>query len=387
MTDRPLRVLHVSAGNMYGGVETFLVTLARRRDLCPAMAPEFATCFLGRLRDELTAAGVPVHDLGPARVGRPWTVMRARATLQRQLTDGRFDAVVCHLPWAIGLFGGLIERAEVPLVAHIHGALSGGWAERLAGRRRPSLLIAPSRHSLSICRRLYQTDIRGVVLNNPLPPQVTETPLLTLAERDEVRAGFGAGPGDIVFLQASRIEALKGPDLVVRAFGLLCDVPRWRLWLAGGPQRPSEQALYDECRRLAAEAGVLGRVSFLGQRDDVSQLMQATDVYIQGNRGPEGFGLTFVEAMYYGIPVITTDLGAAREVVPDSAGRLLPSTAEHTTWATCIEELIRQPDIRKTLGKAARPWARELCDPTRQLGRLAGWLNDIRSAGDPKFLP
>ena len=51
-----MRVLHVSSGNLYGGVETALVALARFRNLCPAMQPEFALCFEGRLSKELANA-------------------------------------------------------------------------------------------------------------------------------------------------------------------------------------------------------------------------------------------------------------------------------------------------------------------------------------------
>jgi hypothetical protein len=53
---RPLRVLHLNAGNLFRGVETFLVTLARRRALCPQLEPAFGLCFPGRLEDELTSA-------------------------------------------------------------------------------------------------------------------------------------------------------------------------------------------------------------------------------------------------------------------------------------------------------------------------------------------
>src|ERR1700741_4890740 len=43
-----LRVLHVTSGNLFGGIETVLVTLARLRHLCPSMIPSFAVCFPGR---------------------------------------------------------------------------------------------------------------------------------------------------------------------------------------------------------------------------------------------------------------------------------------------------------------------------------------------------
>ncbi len=47
-----MRVLHISAGNLYGGVETMLVTLARDRQVLPALDQEFALCFEARLSTE-----------------------------------------------------------------------------------------------------------------------------------------------------------------------------------------------------------------------------------------------------------------------------------------------------------------------------------------------
>src|SRR5690242_8131292 len=90
-----LRVLHVDAGNLYGGVETILVTLARLRHLCPTMEPHFALCHAGRLSRELTEAGVPVYLLGGVRISRPWTVWRARRRLREILRRQRFDMVIC----------------------------------------------------------------------------------------------------------------------------------------------------------------------------------------------------------------------------------------------------------------------------------------------------
>jgi len=81
-----LRVLHVHSGNLYGGVETILVTLARHRDLCPQMESHFALCFEGRLKEELTVAGAPVYQLGKVRLRQVVSVLRARRTL-RELVE------------------------------------------------------------------------------------------------------------------------------------------------------------------------------------------------------------------------------------------------------------------------------------------------------------
>ena len=52
-----MRILHLYSGNLYGGIETFLRTLARVQRLSPELEHEFALCFEGRLSQELREAG------------------------------------------------------------------------------------------------------------------------------------------------------------------------------------------------------------------------------------------------------------------------------------------------------------------------------------------
>src|SRR6185436_7897998 len=95
-----MRVLHVVAGNLYGGVEAFLATLARKRELEPGMQPEFALCYRGRLFDEIRAAKLEPHLIGPARLSRPWTLIRARQRLRTIAGEQRIDVVICHGAWS-----------------------------------------------------------------------------------------------------------------------------------------------------------------------------------------------------------------------------------------------------------------------------------------------
>src|SRR5258708_1301061 len=134
-----MRVLHVGSGNLYGGVETYLVTLARLRDICPAMEPEFALCFAGRLSQELQAHNAQVHSLGEVRSRFPWTVARARRTLKKLLRQESYDVVVCHSAWAQAIFGPVVHRAggtiKIPLVFYLHNAAEKRhWLERWAAR-------------------------------------------------------------------------------------------------------------------------------------------------------------------------------------------------------------------------------------------------------------
>src|SRR5690349_15662317 len=125
-----MRVLHLHSGNLYGGVETLLVTLSRLRSHAPDMEPELGLCFEGRLAEELRASGVVVRMMGEARVSRPWTVLRARRRLRELLARERFDAAICHAPWAQGVFGPAVRGAGVPLVFFLHGPARGRhWIE------------------------------------------------------------------------------------------------------------------------------------------------------------------------------------------------------------------------------------------------------------------
>src|SRR5437879_1819269 len=110
-----MRLLHVHSGNLYGGVETLLVTLARYHKLCPLLESEFALCFDGRLASEFRQVGAPLHRLREVRARRPWLVMRARRRLRELLRKKRYDAVACHMPWAQAVFGPVVRGERIPL--------------------------------------------------------------------------------------------------------------------------------------------------------------------------------------------------------------------------------------------------------------------------------
>ena len=138
--------MHLYAGNLYGGIETLLTTMARLRHLAPGMEPEFGLCFRGRLWDELVATGVPVHDFGPVRLSRPWTVLRARGRLRQVLKDTRPDVVVAHDFWPHTVFAPVVWQAGIRLIQIIHGMANGrNWLERLASLTPPDLVVANSR--------------------------------------------------------------------------------------------------------------------------------------------------------------------------------------------------------------------------------------------------
>jgi glycosyltransferase involved in cell wall biosynthesis len=371
-----MRVLHISGGNLYGGVETVLVTLARYRQVLPALEQEFAISFEARLSTELAASGVPVHLLGEVRTRRPLTVWRARQKLRGLLRERQIDVAVCHMPWSQAIFGPAARDAGIPLVFWMHG-LAGGWywLELWARLTPPDLTICNSRFTSTTLGNLYRNSPFEVVYP-PLPPPAAG---LSASERAAVRAELDTPPTATVIVQASRMESWKGQGFLLEALGRLRDLPGWVCWVAGGPQRPHERRYMETLERAASKLGIAGRVRFLGERSDVSRILRAADIYCQPNTGPEPFGLAFVEALGVGIPVISTAIGAAAEIIDDSCG-VLVEPGDIQALAGALRRLIEEPGERSRLGAAGPERARALCDPSRQIKRLAEALSSIARA-------
>src|SRR5262249_38073183 len=137
-------------------------------------------------------------------------------------------------------------------------------------------------------------------------------------DRPRLRAALQTPSEATVIIQASRMEELKGHAVLLQALAELRHLPGWVCWVVGGAQRPREQDYFARLEAQAGQLGLAGRVRFLGQRADVGQLLNAADIHCQPNLGPESFGIGFVEALYAGLPVVTTALGGALEIVEAS---------------------------------------------------------------------
>jgi glycosyltransferase involved in cell wall biosynthesis len=366
-----IRALHVYSGNLYGGVERMLATFAGLDTGATGLEQRFALCFRGRLADEIRAAGAPLAMLGDVRMSRPWSVARARSALRRAIGEARPDVVICHSSWTQGLFGGVARDAGLPLAFWLHDAVTGRtWADRLARRTAPDVAICTSRFAGETLGRLWP-HVRGEVVYPPVPPVDAGD-----VDRAAVRAAVWTPAEDVVILQASRMEPWKGHRLLIQGLARIRDVGGWTCWIAGGAQRPHEEAHLAEMYALAQGLGIDRRIRFLGHRGDVPALMASADVLCQPNLGPEPFGIAFVEAMHAGLPLVATAIGGAREIVDPSCGVLVPPD-DPAALGDALRTLVADAGLRRRLGAAGPAHARALCDPVRQAARLREVLVQI----------
>jgi glycosyltransferase involved in cell wall biosynthesis len=374
-----VRVLNVHAGNIFGGVETIMLSVVRQRSLCPEMVWDFRLCFEDRLARELQEAGARVEPLGEVRASRPWTVVQARRRLAAALRADRPDVAACHSAWAQAIFGPVIRRAGVPNLLWLHNQTTGrSWPERWSRLHRPDHVLCVSRTTAATLPRLYR-DIPHGVIYAPLPPAART---YGAADREAVRRELGTAPEATVIIQVARMEAWKGQDLHLEALAELREIPGWELWLVGGAQRPEEEAYVASLKALAAGRDLAGRVRFLGKRSDVPRLLAGADLFCQPNRESEGFSIAFMEAFLAGLPIITTALGGAVEIVTEACGRLLPA-GDAPALRAALRELLTEHARRAELGRAARRRVDELCDPAQQLAAYRDLMLRL-AAGRPR---
>jgi len=361
-----MKVLHIVAGNLFGGVETLLITLARRRNLVPEMDSSFAVCYDGRLSAELTATGAAVHRLPTVRISRPWTIWRSRAELRNLIRSECVDVVVCHSAWPLAVFGQSARRADVPVVLWVHGCPNrSSWLERWALWTAPSWSIFNSEFIQREMTRHYP-KVRGTRVYYPVELTTDSVDAASLAT---VRRELNTPKDAIVILQVSRMEAWKGHEFHLRALAKLPRDGNWRCWIAGGAQRVAELEYAQHLQHLVAELGLADRVFFLGDRRDVPLLLRAADVFCQPNTGPEPFGIVFVEALAAGRPVVTTAMGGALEIVDPSCGRLVPPS-DVSALADALLELSSDSIVRRSLGEQGPAQVKAMCDPKNQIRQL-----------------
>jgi len=358
-----MKVLHISAGNLFGGIETVLVTMARERRQCPELRPHFSVCFEDRFSRELRATGAPVDYLGNVRVRNPLTILRARAAMDRLLSQESIDVAICHSPWALGVFAPVVKSHRIPLAFWSHGFVSGRhWLELWAKRMRPSLVICNS----------YATQANVKKLFPDVPSQVIYAPVSNSAP---IRLQ-GAETKQVVIIQVSRMERWKGHERLLEALAQLKDLHDWVCWVVGGAQTNRESGYEKSLHELAEKLALGDRVEFLGARDDVADLMAQADIFCQPNLSPEPFGIVFIEALQAGIPVVSSMLGGAGEIVNEGCGILVPA-GEVPPLANALRSLIENPQMRMRMGQAGPDRARALCDPANQLGRLREILQSL----------
>lgn len=180
------------------------------------------------------------------------------------------------------------------------------------------------------------------------PPRSPTTRAAARAVLREADPGLEMPQGAPLALYTGRFQPGMGLRYVLAAWRPI--VARWphaRLWLAGdGPDRVT-------LGRQIEALGLADRVRLIGVFDTVDELLAAANLFVLPSLEGD-LGLSLLEAMAAGLPIVAGQTAANREVVSDGREGLLVPADHPGALSAAIARLLEQPDLAARLGTAAR---------------------------------
>jgi len=175
-------------------------------------------------------------------------------------------------------------------------------------------------------------------------------------DRGSFRSRYPHLNGKKIFLFLSRINFKKGIDLLVKAFArLLQSRQDIHLFIAG----PDNEGYGDLIRQWCQEAGITSHVTFTGMLSETDKraILVDADLFVLPSY-TENFGVTILEAMVCGTPVLISDqVNIWREIVEGGAGEAVP--CEVGKIAERMQSLLARPDLLKQMGERGKALVEE----------------------------
>lgn len=267
------------------------------------------------------------------------------------LRSGRFDVVNTHFVVPSGPVGQLLARFNgAPNVLSVHGGDLFDPSKQSSPHRHAWLRV-PIRYMLNAADEVvgqsrdtvrHVAEIYGV--RRPIeliPLGIERPPAVTGAPREEL----GLARNAFVMVTVGRLVARKSTLQLVHALAA-CAQPDAHLVVVGdGPDTPALQS-------AAAAAGVAERVHLLGHVTDTQKYraLAAADIFVSTSQH-EGFGLVFLEAMSFGLPVVCYDRGGQTDFLKSRETGHVIKLNDLADFTRALVELHDQPDVRREIGR------------------------------------
>ncbi len=349
-----MRILHITSHLEIGGITRYIVSLSER--LIARGHRVVVASAGGSVEARATALGV-THWSVPFRTSAEFSpqVLWGTSEVARRLREDPADVIHAHTRVGQVAAELLARRLGIPVVTTWHGIYRpnvGRWLWPCFG----NLTMAISDPVYQNLRRDFHVPSSRIrrIYNGIDPQQYAVPPTSSLLQAFRERWGL---PVDCPIVGAvGRLASgkVKGFDTLLVAAYLLQDlIPEVHFLIVGdGPRYPF---LKDVARRLQVQS----RVHFVGAAEDARVPLAVMDLFVFSSRWPEAFGLTLVEAMAAGKPVVATQVGAVPEIVRHGVEGWLVPPNDPRAMADGIARLLQDRPMATRMGQAAQVRVRE----------------------------
>lgn len=270
----------------------------------------------------------------------------------------RIDVIHAHLHKSI--LGGLLATyfTKIPVIVHEHGPICRAGIQYSAYRlllrllkKRAGLFIAVSEATAGQLTHYAGVDRRRIqVVYNAVDRKRFSA---NASLRETIRGELNLPAAETVIGFAGRLSRVKGPDLLLEAFGLLREkVSGCTLVYVG------DGGMKADLEAKAQALGIASSVRFLGFREDAAAVMNAFDIGCMPSR-QEPFGLVALEIMSLQVPLVCTRSGGLAEFVSDGENALVPAANTPPAICDCLLRLIGDNALRLSLTEKATATARK----------------------------
>ncbi|QDV18620.1 Putative glycosyltransferase EpsF [Gimesia panareensis] len=332
---RKLRVCHLSLTLCTGGLERLLVDFARFYNSDLFELEFVALGETGAPAEDIQKLGCPVIQFpltAPGKLGRI-------RQLQEFFKEKNYDLLHTHnaYPHFYGTLAGRL--AGIPAIVQTrHGRRFGNtFNERLQfalASRLADRVIPVSDDTGNRCREVgWLSQSKVTRIWNGI---------------DVDRFAFSGPAAQMRAITVSRLSPEKDLATLLKAVRLVKEtIPEFELMIVGdGPERK-------KLEQITAALHLESRVRFLGERNDVPDLLTQAGFYVSSSL-TEGISLTLLEAMSVGLPIVATSVGGNPEIVQQPDTGLLVPSANAALLSDAICEMCSQPDKWLAMGQAAR---------------------------------
>jgi glycosyltransferase involved in cell wall biosynthesis len=351
MLTRPWHVVHVIGSLRVGGAERQLLNYLGAADREDFRHTVLCLREPGPLAPAAAEMGIGVQVLRPRTRYAPWSVWSLARWLREQ--DVAVLHTHMHQPSLWGRLAGLMAGTPVMLTTE-HGREAWKGPLRVAVDRLLSRVtsrhIAVSAEGRQTRIRRERIDPRRIVLipnGIPLPSRPNDP-----AVAARIRREFGVAAEAPLLGSVGRVVAEKGyEDMLAALSGLVTTHPGIRWLVVGEGDRQTE------LERIARRSGLGEVVIWAGQRDDVTEILHALDLWVMCSVS-EGLPVALLEAMAARLPIVATRVGGIPDAVADHEEARLVSPGVPDDLAQAIVGLLDDRAEASKLAEAARARAK-----------------------------
>lgn len=336
------RVLHLITELSTGGAQRALARLLSHLD-CQRFVASVACLYNGdeAVAREIRSMGIPVTDLGMTAKYRWDAFWRLYRLLQ-----GERPTILHTWMFHPNIPGRVLGRlAGVPIIINSERTMGQerGWRYALNRLTHPladRITCVSEQVADFVVQRIGVPREKTVVIPNGVESEEFDD----LPTSEKARSALNLPPDKALVGTVTRLNEVKRVDVLLEASARL---ERTHTVIVGdGPERRGQEA-------MAHRLGLAARVHFVGQQLDVRPWLAALDVFALSSDW-EGMSNALLEAMAAGLPVVATAVGGTPEVVVDGVTGILVPPRDPDALAEAILRLLRDPDLRRSMGQAAR---------------------------------